>query len=62
MENPQFGAAFQGKLSGRVPPPSSVRYILTPPVPISEVLLLQENEWSRVTGRKISIAILQVSL
>ena len=24
---------FEGQLSGRVPPPSSVRYVLTPPYP-----------------------------
>ena len=27
---------FEGQLSGRVPPPSSVRYVLTPPVPVSD--------------------------
>ena len=29
--------AFQGELSGRVPPPT-VRYVLTPPLPVSELL------------------------
>ena len=31
-----WGEALQGELSGRVPPPSSVRYVLTPPIPVSD--------------------------
>ena len=34
--------ALQGQLSGQVPPfPSSVRYVLTPPIPVSELLTLE---------------------
>ena len=35
--------AFEGQLSGRVPPPSSVRYVLTPPIPVSDLRNFKEK-------------------
>ena len=37
---------FEGQLSGRVPPPSSVRYVLTPPIPVSEHNL-SNSSWEK---------------
>ena len=37
---------FEGQLSGRVPPPSSVRYVLTPPIPVSDLRSFSFTEFS----------------
>ena len=41
IENPQFGGqkskSSGGNFRGEFPPPSSVRYVLTPPIPVSEL-------------------------
>ena len=45
IENRQFGGQkskfSRGNFRGEFPPPSSVRYVLTPPIPVSESLTYQ---------------------
>ena len=42
---------FEGQLSGRFPPPSNVRYVLTPPIPVSDMGVPKQAQMATKYGK-----------